>query len=423
MGTMHKELAAIVIFPLIITLFTSLPAQATNSEWNYQLIGTTGFSPLSADFYRNNLVLSTYSLTLDSKGYPHVVFRQPVNNRSDTDYLVMYACWDGTGWNKETIDHGGNAFTTYDYVSLALDTQDNPHVSYVSSEGLKYASKVGSYWHTEIVDPKGAPEGLSLALDSQGNPHIIYSTTEWQLRYASWTGSSWNIEVVSKTGGEPSLVLDSNDNPHICFVSDNLFYAIKANSTWNIQTVDEYIVLLPSLALDSNNNPHLSYIRQWNMKGEDNGLMYARWNGTEWNTQTVVKEPFAYAPICLALDSYDNPHIAYCYYHYYYFSWNGTGWNNQTIAGGGDFMGNICLVLDSKDNPHVFYITFTKGYPDYELGLMYAYADFNQSNPSNPPNIFPWTVAGIILAAGTIVAASVLVLFARRKNRKASTPL
>jgi hypothetical protein len=425
--TMHKELAAIVIFPLIITLFASLSAQGANSEWNYQSIGSAGF--YNQPFY----AWATYSLVLDSKGYPNMVFRQPIDNSSDTNYFLVYTSWNGTCWSKKTIDHGGNTYIADDYISLAIDAYDNPHIAYITNDGLKYASRESTYWNIQIVDPKGAPAGLDLALDSQGNPHIIYSGTgsNYDLRYASWTGSSWNVDVVSEKGYEASLVMDSNDNPHICFIWDKLFYANKANLTWNIQTVDDEHVNLPFIALDSNNNPHISYTRQQSLNAS-NGLIYASWNDTRWHSQIVATNCEA---SCLILDSHDFPHIAYCgggSNGYLYASWNGTDWSKQVIFQTGvTISGNIWLALDSLGNPHVFYgylsgipAGFAGGKPLYQFNLVYAYADFNQSNPSNPPNTIPWTVAGVVLAVGTIVAAaSMLVMFIHRKHRKASTPL
>jgi hypothetical protein len=418
---MHKGIAAILIFPLMMMLFTSLPAQGTDSLWHFQSLGSAGFYP-------HNYAYSTYSLVLDSKGNPHVVFCQRLDNNSESNYCLIYDSWNGTSWNRENIDYGWCA-------CLVLDRHDNPHITYISNSDIKYASLTSSGWIIQTIDSSSELGGIDLVLDKQENPHIVYSANS-MLLYASWTSYSWIIETVTQNGVEGSLALDSNDNPHICFLkklpqdipgrdgyhylNESVCYAIKTNSGWSIQTVDSDGGDFICLVLDSKNIPHVSYSNSFK------GLIYADWNGTSWDHQYIDDSVGGImSPDCLVLDSKDNPHIAYCHDavgYYVYTSWNGLNWTKQVIAqsGIGSFTGYINLALDSNNNPHVFYGTFTDLYPLYEFNLTYAYADFNQSHPTNT---FPWTIAGVILAAGTIVGASVLVLFIYRRNKKVSTPL
>jgi hypothetical protein len=94
----------------------------------------------------------------------------------------------GTTWIIETVDSTGN---TGLYCSLALDSNDNPHISYydLTTEDLKYIRSINGVWSTPVtVDSIGVStilEGNSLALDSNDNPHISYlDYTNEDLKYA-----------------------------------------------------------------------------------------------------------------------------------------------------------------------------------------------------------------------------------------------
>jgi len=172
-------------------------------------------------------------------------------------------------WNIDTVDSTGSVGG---YNSIALDSLDNPHISYYSwtNEDLKYAKWTGSTWSIETVDSAGdVGRFSSLALDSADNPHIGYhDNTNDDLKYARWDGSAWNIETVDSTGDtgdDNSLALDSSDNPHISYfeyTNADLKYAMWNGSTWRIETVDSANTTGAgtSLALDSADNPHISYL-------------------------------------------------------------------------------------------------------------------------------------------------------------------
>ena len=140
--------------------------------------------------------------------------------------------------------------------SLALDSSDNPCISYThgslyeyQNRTLKYAQWTGTSWNIETVD-SGGDVGLSpsLALDSSGNPHISYTDyTNKNLKYARWSGSAWSIEVVDAMGdtvGLTSIALDSEDRPHISYydaTNKNLKYATTSDeyfSTVNVTPFD-----------------------------------------------------------------------------------------------------------------------------------------------------------------------------------------
>ena len=86
------------------------------------------------------------------------------------------------------------------YTSLAVDSADNPHISYcdLTNYDLKYAAWDGGQWQIQTVDGAGTVGVYtSLGLDSTGNPHISYfDYSNSALKYAAWDGSQWQIQTV-----------------------------------------------------------------------------------------------------------------------------------------------------------------------------------------------------------------------------------
>jgi hypothetical protein len=279
--------------------------------------------------------------------------------------------------------------------SLALNASGLPHVAYmyvpVSGSGyyLKYAYSDGTAWHVEAVDNDGDTGRYpSLALDSFGHPHVsyqdmrdaAYQTTE-DLNYSSYDGASWTIETVDSegnSGGSSSLVIDSQDRPHIAYSGGlesgqkHLKYAWNDGSVWNIETADsqDNVGDECSLALDSLERPHISYL-----DGTNNNVKYAYFDGAVWQSETSDAEVgTGYGNIDLSLDSLDLPRVSYgigrvgvrdTKYSYY----DGSAWHSEALNFGGRWMHYPSLALDSHDRPHIAH----NSSDPYEV--MYTYWD------------------------------------------------
>ena len=90
-------------------------------------------------------------------------------------------------------------------LSLAVDAQGVPHISYYhgGNGNLKYATRAGGNWTTEIVDTNGDVGKLtSLAVAADGVPHIGYfSSTDGTVKYATKSPQGWRVETVGPSGG------------------------------------------------------------------------------------------------------------------------------------------------------------------------------------------------------------------------------
>jgi hypothetical protein len=222
------------------------------------------------------------SLALDGADRPYISYYDVANS------ALKYAYLSGTVWISETVESAGSVGW---YTSLALDSAGRPHVSYhnASNTVLRYAYRVGSggncgpgnSWECTTVDNLGTTGTYtSLALDSNDEPHISYfGLTLTEVRYAHYVVSGGNcgpdndwecleIDDVTANGGPTSLSLDQVGDPHIAYLyydpfvpTYDLRYAFYDGSTWITETVDSSgdVGKDPSITLDPDLGVHISY--------------------------------------------------------------------------------------------------------------------------------------------------------------------
>jgi hypothetical protein len=358
-----KIIIALILCVLLIP-FNGILAQTINPNWKVQVLGqSSGW---------------VNSLAVDSNGNPHICYvdcpyyhnREDVLKVDDLKYIV----WSGSNWNIQTIDKGVGK------PSLVLDSQGNPYVAYIDYLGnLKYAFSDGVTWNIKnVVNQSSEGSFPSLALDPQGNPHISYCQKNGDLIYAYWNCSAFNVQTVCQTGyGNES--------------TDEAFYrSLHAVDGYN----SFYKFIRPSLALDSAGNPHISY---FNVKvisvtlgtetvyAHEYELMYASFDGANWNFQKINAKGVLTSSNYLAVDSYDKPHICFISNNesdieiLNYASLNGADWIIQQIEQEFDqyhsyLSDYTSLGLDSKGNPHISYIAnIYQGSMEWKPYLRYTY--------------------------------------------------
>lgn len=325
--------------------------------------------------------------------------------------LILLFCFVGracilapSAWQIETVDSDGNVGRS---LSLCLDDNSNPHISYHEyADGrygnLKYAYYNGTSWRIERVENGGglwdAGVDTSLALDKDGHPHISYGghsnapKLRGALKHIYHDGFTWQpIEVIDYVRYETtlsSLALDETNQAHVSYFDDangTLKYARRSGSAWTVDIVDEVSCEggSTSLALDSMGRPHISYYHPYYNPHRVGGctlggvLKHTYFDGSTWIIEVVddVEDPGAFSS--LALDAQDRPHISYSDWgnNQLKYAWHdGTTWQIEVVDAGKavcDVDENVgyhtSLALDSSNRPHISYLAIDC--------LKYAYND------------------------------------------------
>ena len=295
------------------------------------------------------------SLAIDDFGNAHIAYR------NYDDSTLKYATNAEGFWNITTVDTEVSVDSDSE-ISLALDSNNKVHISYMSyygseDENLAYATNAEGSWTTTVVDPTPYTGYYNdIFVDSDDNVHIAYQEFDTQhLRYANNTGGTWIYEDVDlglETGMYCAIVVDDYGIIHIVHFDQQftrLKWAHKHPSGWFNSVLDETGEAgeYASIAISDGINLHVSYY--------DNGmddLKYIYFDGTDWAwdlSPTVVDslgEVGKYSSICVGAEN--DPYIAY------YDSTNDAlkvaslldgGWNVTTVDdAGASSVGEYCSI-------------------------------------------------------------------------------
>lgn len=332
-----------------------------DDTWHHEVVDPYGSSPWT-------------SIALDAAGLPHVAYK---GHDGQYRYSLKYARFDGITWHIESVD---DEMATGWYPSLALDSQDEPHVAYHHAhDKLVYAHYYNSTWHIQTVDSgNDVGEHASLAVDSADLPHIAYSDeTLHTVKYARRAGVTWQIATIAPMSAATQsisldLALDSANRPHICYYDDlvdALKHAYYDGTAWHLETVasglSSYNGQGCSIAIDSQDMPRITY--------RDLGLFYAFRDDVQWHTTEVDNDFFAGQESCLALTTDNQPRIVYSDWDYpnqdlRYAYFNGFDWEIEkadTSTQPGARAEGVSLALDSGGSPHISYYFDVNGPPLY----------------------------------------------------------
>ena len=246
-----------------------------------------------------SLIGSYNSIAVDSHGYPHVAYTNYTQRLSGDLWTLKYAYRDSNAWHIMSVDIG-QADVRIAGVSIAIDSNDNPYILYEKIYGkigryettLNFAHKTSNGWqYGSPLNIHGEHIGdyPSLALDSNDYPHIAYyNSSTGEIKYAYQDASGWHLETVTRTadgmGYMRVLSIAVNTHPGAYLTSPGVYISyynarwynrlhgdlnvaerwlnpITHQYGWNIEIVDRPgdVGLYPFIAVDSNGNPHISY--------------------------------------------------------------------------------------------------------------------------------------------------------------------
>ncbi|MEE3038501.1 MAG: ELWxxDGT repeat protein, partial [Candidatus Thermoplasmatota archaeon] len=270
------------------------------------------------------------SIAIDSNDNIHISYYKNANGGELTYNTCSSSCSSTFSWTSTVVDNGQSFLDQ----QITTDANNALHISYYdeSNYDLKYAKcssscSSTSSWTTLLIDSDGqVGRGNSLAVDSNNNPHIsYYDFTNQNLKYATCSSScelisSWTnttLDTTGNSGSDTSIAIDSNDNIHIAYTGqfvinvNSLKYATDESGSWLYSTIETGTPSMSSgiensIAIDSNDNIHISYYNS------ANGLNYATdYTGT-WVISTLDTPRFSSTRYTdIAIDSGDNIHISY----------------------------------------------------------------------------------------------------------------
>ena len=270
------------------------------------------------------------SIAIDSNDNIHISYYKNANGGELTYTTCSSSCSSAFSWTSTVVDNGQSFLDQ----QITIDANNALHISYYdgSNYDLKYAKcssscSSTSSWTTLLIDSDGqVGSGNSLAVDSNNNPHIsYYDFINQNLKYATCSSScelisSWTnttLDTTGNSGSDTSIAIDSNDNIHIAYTGqfvinvNSLKYATDESGSWLYSTIETGTPSMSSgiensIAIDSNDNIHISYYNS------ANGLNYATdYTGT-WVISTLDTPRFSSTRYTdIAIDSGDNIHISY----------------------------------------------------------------------------------------------------------------
>jgi len=304
---------------------------------------------------------------------------------SNDGYDVTFGKRTSNGWEAELVKH----YTCcVESVQMTLDSANTPHIVALDygEWHFDYFTKVNGEWIEDTIDDNGGAKGfIDIDVDNNGIPNVVYnrftdatgyySTT--QLNFARLINGEWVIEKVDIHVGihDPiSIRVDEKNRPHIAYGDSpstkhgvgTVKYAVKDNGKWTVETVDEnaYWFESPSVAIDSDNEPHIAYAGR---NGEDDCIKYANRNNGEWEITILEMDGGFYEDtVALTIDSEDDPHILFNDYnglryseredgvwYFDYVYFKDTDWYFKSIE------------LDSNDKPRLLYFDHKGHYLSY----------------------------------------------------------
>lgn len=262
------------------------------------------------------------SITIDSLGRVHVSYYDEQNKD------LKYAFWDTVNpWQVETVDAYADQGKVGLWTSIATDTSNRPHISYMSEkyDDLKYAFKKGSSWDIVTVDSTHNV-GTRTSLVLRGNPtryayityfdfstnHLRFAVHDFTQPFDNWSVS--NLGDESGVGLYSSIFLDHQDFLHVAFydfADGDLKYARASASggSWNIQTVVSggNVGLYPSIVAFDKDHPGITFFNASTGK-----VQYAYREANSWKVKDVSEfSSDVGLSTSLAISGLDVPYISY----------------------------------------------------------------------------------------------------------------
>jgi hypothetical protein len=194
--------------------------KVTVKKWNdpnWVTVGTQGFSQLQSDWV---------SLAIDSTRAPYVVYQHGVDGKGKVErFDSEHNIWENLGVNDEPFSIGSAYF-----ISLAIDSNNNPYVAYRdSSESFKASAMKwnGANWENlgSLGFSSGQAYSTKISIDSNNTPYVGYydQSSADKVTVKRFNGYG-NWENLSPSGGfagptqQTTLAINPSNIPYVAYI-------------------------------------------------------------------------------------------------------------------------------------------------------------------------------------------------------------
>lgn len=264
-------------------------------------------------------------------------------------------------WNVPERIEDNNSFWNMGSRSMAVDSGNKMHVAY-GGDHLYHAWFNGTTWQTEVVDSNSyVGQYTSMAIRNiLGEDHYYisyYDMKNGDLKYAHKTssGGAWEIQIV-----DDGVSTSSAGEIITVYPEVEIQPEVDANGLVEENNVTEptsgVVGKYSAIAMDSENNPHIAYYDSDNRK-----LKYASYTGLAWTIETVKQDRTDYKEgkyASLYIDGANRPHISFLeddHDNLRYTYKEGNNWRFAYPDTGGNVGGHTSIVVDSNYRVHISY--------------------------------------------------------------------
>lgn len=254
------------------------------------------------------------AMAIDSNDLLHIIFKQLDHDEwSYTTFDTTTDQWNGGAAAViEEIDGGDETPNAYQQLSIAIDSNDVPHVVYSDEtthhgtdyDTIYYNNRIGGAWNANSEEIEGAtttqkscahPE---IDINDNDRPVIVYlNDTDDDITAVrgqandpgGWDTVDVDQTVLTGNTNCPSIATDSDGNVWIAYVDgDNTIDIAKQSANWTdpwgIQS-DGDAGESPSLAINGT-DIYVFY------EDDNDNICYNRYVGAAWLGETTIENPF-----------------------------------------------------------------------------------------------------------------------------------
>ena len=326
------------------------------------------------------------ALALDASGSPAIVF---LFEDVGEGFVTFAAAADG--WTLDRLVEG----YFYGPIDLAFDPQNRPNIVYHDHQASQFRQELGdltyalsdsSGWQIAAVEDDGHDgwdSTIAIAADgvvrAAGVDPSQFGGTDG-VEYYELQDGTWSVTAIG-SGPIPyefnvSLAVSPDGLPALSYYDDgtgDLVFASFDGAEWNLETVQSEgdVGKFSSLRFDAEGRPHISFFEE--LGGSSGRVLYAVRDGGAWTVEEVgtladvrLGMTGARRNSSLALDAQGVPHVVFSDQSVIrYATRTDAGWEVQDIVTAGDRpLGQlVSLKLDGAGTPHLAFSEITNAGP------------------------------------------------------------